>query len=114
MGFDALGEKDRITLECARIIREDFLQQNAFREVDRYTSPKKQAQMLSAILSWYRMAQEAIPDGAGYKEIMKLGSLEKIAAMKYEEEDGWDAFYADLTEQMRQEFSRLRAGGDRS
>ena len=114
VGFDALGEKDRITLECARIIREDFLQQNAFREVDRYTSPKKQAQMLSAILSWYRMAQEAIPDGAGYKEIMKLGSLEKIAAMKYEEEDGWDAFYADLTEQMRQEFSRLRAGGDRS
>ena len=114
VGFDALGEKDRITLECARIIREDFLQQNAFREVDRYTSPKKQAQMLSAILSWYRMAQDAILDGAGYKEIMSMGALERIAAMKYEEEDRWDAFYAELIEQMKQEFAKMRAGGDRS
>ena len=111
VGFDALSEKDRITLECARILREDFLQQNAFREVDTYTSPIKQAQMLSAILSWHRMAQEAIPDGVSYKEIMDMAVLEKIAAMKYEAEDEWDTFYAALKEQMKQEFSRLRAGG---
>jgi len=111
VGFDALSEKDRITLECARILREDFLQQNAFREVDTYTSPIKQAQMLSAILSWHRTAQEAIPDGVSYKEIMDMAVLEKIAAMKYEAEDEWDTFYAALKEQMKQEFSRLRAGG---
>ncbi len=113
VGFDALGEKDRITLECARILREDFLQQNAFREVDTYTSPEKQARMLSAILNWYKTALSLLPEGIGYKEIMGMRTLEKIASMKYESESTWEAFYAELNAQLKREAAELRAGGER-
>lgn len=112
VGFDALGEKDRITIECARIIREDFLQQNAFREVDTYTSPVKQAQMLSAILTWYKSAVDGIPDGASYKKIMAMNALEKIANMKYEPENTWNTFYTALIEEIKREFTEMCTGGD--
>lgn len=112
VGFDALGEKDRITLECARILREDFLQQNAFREVDTYTSPKKQSGMLALILRWYRLALDAIPAGASYRTLMGMEILERIAAMKYEAEENWETYYSALSEQMTREFAKVHAGGD--
>ena len=83
VGFDALSEKDRLTLECARSIREDFLQQDSFREVDRYTSVNKQAEMLSAILAWYHGGLRALERGAPYRALATSAALGLISAMKY-------------------------------
>ena len=112
IGFDALGEKDRITLECARSIREDFLQQDSFREVDRYTSSFKQADMISAILLWYKGSLDALSKGATYKKIMSMAVLEKIAKMKYEPEENWSEYFKGITNDLINEFNEITVGGD--
>ncbi len=112
IGFDALGEKDRVTLECARSIREDFLQQDSFREVDRYTSSFKQSDMLSAILAWYKGSLSALKLGATYKKIMSMKVLEKIAKMKYEPEESWKEYFRAINDEMISEFSEITSGGD--
>lgn len=108
VGFDALGEKDRLTLECARVIREDFLQQDSFREVDRYTPPKKQAQMLYCILLWYHKGEELVQAGGGYDQIMSMRALENIGRMKYTPDEEWEDFFSALKEQLNTEFAAIR------
>ncbi len=108
VGFDALSEKDRLTIEAARMIREDFLQQDSYREVDRYTPPKKQTDMLGAILLWYAKGQAGLAEGALYKDIMNEAVLTKIARMKYEPDENWDNFYASLTEEIKSLFEGLK------
>lgn len=80
VGIDALSARERRTLIIARLIREDFLHQNAFHEVDTYTSIKKQYLMLKNIITFYREAEkhEAAPE-----ELQKLDILEEIARMKF-------------------------------
>ena len=114
IGFDALGEKDRITIECARSIREDFLQQNSFREHDRYTSSGKQGDMISAILDWYHLSLTALGNGATYKMIMAMPVLERLAKMKYVPEEEWSKFYEELNDALSSEFTEIGAGGDRT
>ncbi len=111
IGFDSLGEKDRITLEAARSIREDFLQQDSFREIDRYTSSAKQADMMESIISWYDGALSALTQGATYKSIMAMETLPKIASMKYEPEENWDQYHGELTALMKSEFEEMCRGG---
>ncbi|MDD4125014.1 MAG: V-type ATP synthase subunit A [Eubacteriales bacterium] len=108
VGFDALSEKDRLTFECARIVREDFLQQDSYREIDRYTPPKKQTEMLGAILMWYSKGQKALKDGASYKDVMDGNILSEIAKMKYEPDENWNEFYASLTGLIAGRFSDLK------
>ena len=108
VGFDALSEKDRLTFECARVIREDFLQQDSFREVDRFTPPKKQTEMVGAILKWYEGGEHALKDGASFKEIMDESVMTTIARMKYVPDAEWDAFYADLTAKIDGLFESLK------
>ena len=112
VGFDALSEKDRLTLDCARLIREDFLQQDSYREVDTYTPPKKQAQMIAAILGWYHKSQDVLKAGVDYRKLANMSVLGKIARMKYEPDNNWDAFYGELDQDQRQEFAELKSGGD--
>ena len=113
VGFDSLGEKDRLTLECTRMIREDFLQQDAFREVDRFTPPEKQAQMLSIILAWYDKAQAAVNDGITCKEATPEAVLTKIAAMKYEPDENFDSYAEALRAQINETFAQFaQSGGD--
>lgn len=107
VGFDALGEKDRLTLECARLVREDFLQQDAFREVDLYTSPEKQAMMIETILTWYHKSEKVLAEGALYRDIMNMKSLVGIARMKYEPEENCKEYFAALADEMSGEFSAL-------
>lgn len=106
VGFDSLGEKDQLTLECTRVIREDFLQQDSFREIDRYTPPKKQAQMLSEILFWYHSGMSALEQGAFYRDVMNQNLLANIAQMKYEPEDTWEDFYNQLRLETEDLFAR--------
>ncbi len=94
VGIDALSPRDRLTLEVARSIREDFLHQNAFHEVDTYTSLKKQFLMLQAILLFHRLALESIEAGISLDLILENEVREEIARMKYHPEDEIDKIEA--------------------
>ena len=82
MGFDVLGNKDKTTLEIAKIIREDYLHQNAFDEIDTYSSLKKQDKMLKCICEFAYLSKEAIENGASYEQICNLPSRTLIGKMK--------------------------------
>ena len=104
VGIDALSFKDRLTLEAARSIREDYLHQNAFHEVDTYTSPKKQFMMLKAIMTNYEKNLEALDKDASFKALLALPVRERIGRLKYvpeaEAEEEYNAIMKDMTEQI--------------
>lgn len=83
IGIDALSEKDRLKLEVAKSIREDYLQQNAFHEVDTYASLDKQYKMLKLILKFYDEANRALEVGVYLDKILALEVRDKIARSKY-------------------------------
>ena len=104
VGIDALSFKDRLTLEAARSIREDYLHQNAFHETDTYTSPKKQFMMLKAIMTNYEKNLEALDKDASFRRLLSLPVRERIGRLKYvpeaEAEDEYNAIMKDMTEQI--------------
>jgi V/A-type H+-transporting ATPase subunit A len=83
VGIDSLSPEDRLVLEVARSIREDFLHQNAFHDEDTYTSLAKQYHILKLILHFYSNAQEGLKRGATIESIENMDVLEKIARAKY-------------------------------
>ncbi len=83
VGPDALPERERVTLEGARVIREDFLQQNAYHDVDTYCSAKKQIAMLEVMLKFYDRSLEAVGKGMPAKQIATLQVKDDIARLKY-------------------------------
>lgn len=87
VGVDALSYKDRLTMETAKSIREDYLHQNAFHEVDTYTSLEKQYKMLKLIYDFYRLGNEALEKDVDYDDIINLPVREKIGRAKYISED---------------------------
>jgi len=87
VGPDALPRKDQLLMEVARMIREDFLQQNAFDPIDTYCSLKKQYLMLKAIITFYREGLRALEKGASIVRLKELPVKYKIARMKLIEED---------------------------
>ncbi|MDD4503308.1 MAG: V-type ATP synthase subunit A [Clostridiaceae bacterium] len=111
VGFDALSIKDRFTLEISKTLREDYLHQNAFHEIDTYTSIHKQFRMLKAILLFYHEGQRALSEGAIFKELSNLPVREKIAKAKLILENNleeFDALEADIKKQVA---STLSNGG---
>ncbi len=92
VGMDALSSKDRLTMETAKIIREDYLHQNAFDDVDTYTSMNKQYLMLKLIYEFYSRAKEAVEAFAPLNEILALSCKEKIGRAKYIKEDNLKEF----------------------
>ena len=87
VGMDALSSSDRLKLEAARSIREDYLHQNAFHDVDTYTSLDKQHAMMTAILSFYDKADAALKNDGDINKIVSLPVREKIGRLKYTAED---------------------------
>ncbi len=83
VGPDALPDRERVTLESTRMIREDFLQQNAYHEVDTYCSPNKQYGMLKTIVMFQENATAALERGAASDEVIALSVKEDIGRMKY-------------------------------
>ena len=104
VGMDALSPGDRMKLEAARSVREDYLHQNAFHEVDTYTSPQKQFMMLKAIMTNYEKNLEALDKDASFRALMQLPVRERIGRLKYvpeaEAEDEYNAIMKDMTEQI--------------
>ncbi|MBU5487827.1 V-type ATP synthase subunit A [Clostridium sp. MSJ-8] len=88
VGIDALSEKDRLKLEVAKSIREDYLQQNGFHEIDTYTSLDKQYKMLKVIIGFKREAERALDNGVYLSEVLALEDIrDRIARSKYVKED---------------------------
>jgi len=83
VGVDSLSAQDRLTLETARSLREDFLHQNAFHDVDSYCSSKKMNQMIKLILKLHNVSTEALNKGVPFENLEKLKVKEEIAQMKY-------------------------------
>ncbi len=103
VGMDALSASDRLKLEIARSIREDFLHQNAFHEVDTYTSLNKQFLMLNLIFKFQETANELITNGVEVEEILKFKSREKIGRFKYVEKDDLEKEYEEILKEMAKE-----------
>ena len=87
VGMDALSAPDRLKLEAARSIREDYLHQNAFHDVDTYTSLKKQHAMMQVIMEFYEQSLEALRAGAHINKIVAMPVREKIGRLKYVAEE---------------------------
>ncbi|NLE90974.1 MAG: V-type ATP synthase subunit A [Elusimicrobia bacterium] len=92
VGIESLSPEDRLTLETARSIREDFLHQNAFHEVDTYTSLRKQYMMLKTVLLFDRLSRESLKRGGELEKIAALPVREKISRAKYIPEDKLEDF----------------------
>jgi V/A-type H+-transporting ATPase subunit A len=107
VGPDALPEKERVVLEGARVIREDFLQQNAFHEVDTYCSALKQYTMLKVMLNFYEKALEGVNMGIPAKEIAELGVKDAIAKLKYVPENEMEDKIKEIEEALETEISAL-------
>ncbi|MDD3242222.1 MAG: V-type ATP synthase subunit A [Eubacteriales bacterium] len=110
VGVDALSLRDRLVLETTRSIREDYLHQNAFDEVDTYTSLTKQEKMLGLILDFHHQADDALDAGAYFRDITKLPVREKIGRAKYIREENLSEF-DDIQRQIRTEIGELLAAG---
>jgi V/A-type H+-transporting ATPase subunit A len=105
VGKDTLSPQDRLVLEVARSIREDFLHQNAFHEVDTYTSLVKQAAMLNAILRFYELGRAALARGAEMEAIERAAVRDRIARMKYLTEAEAPAAIAATRAEMEKELA---------
>ncbi len=109
VGKDTLSPQDRLVLEVARSIREDFLHQNAFHEVDTYTSLRKQAAMLSAILLFHSLGKAALGRGVDMEAIEKTAVRDRIARMKYLAEADAPAAIVQTRTEMEREIAALEA-----
>jgi V/A-type H+-transporting ATPase subunit A len=106
VGMDALGEKDQLTLETAKSIREDYLHQNAFHDIDTYTSVNKQYKMMKLILEFYHSANGALTDGVELKSLLQLPVREQIGRSKYIEEKDI-AKFDDINKEIKRQIASL-------
>ncbi|MFA5542444.1 MAG: V-type ATP synthase subunit A, partial [Bacilli bacterium] len=112
VGVDSLEFNDRLTLEATRSIREDFLHQIAFDEVDTYTSLNKQFGMLNAILKWYDLSLNALKKDVSFAKLTNMKVLEKISRMKYILEDNFDLENEKILNELNNEIEELLRGDD--
>ena len=111
VGMDALSPTDRLKMETARSIREDFLHQLAFHEVDTYTSLEKQLDMMKMILAYYDICSEALDKGADIEKLAALAVREKIGRFKYIKEDDVKAEFENIMQQLSKEVGATVSGG---
>ena len=100
VGMDALSPSDRLKLEAARSIREDYLHQNAFDEVDTYTSLNKQYLLMELILAFYDKSLEALGKGAAIEKIVAMPSRERIGRFKYADEKQTENEYNEILSEL--------------
>ena len=107
VGPDALPESERVVLNTARMLREDFLQQNAFHETDSYCPLEKQHLMLKTILNIFDLASEAVKTGVGIEEIENMPLKDDIARMKYDANETFADRYKELESMIKESFAAL-------
>ena len=107
VGIDALSKKDRLKLEAARSIREDYLHQNAFDAADTYTSPNKQYRLLKLILDFFDKGDAALEAGADFARLAALPVRERIGRFKYCAEDEHKKLAEEITGELTAEIRKL-------
>lgn len=112
VGQDALSPADRLTLETAKMIREDFLQQNAFVDVDSYSDYERQAMLLHIILEYDRLCREAMEQGAELKELIDIPVRERIGRAKSVPAETYKSEYKQMYENMKLQINEIAAGGE--
>ncbi len=112
VGMDSLSHKDRLKVEIARIIREDFLHQLAFHGVDTFTSPKKQLIMMKLITEFYEKCLSAITAEISVDDIVALPVREKIGRFKYIPEESIDDNYAEIKNEIHVQLKELAERGE--
>lgn len=108
VGIDALSPKDRLTMEVAKSLREDYLHQNAFHEIDTYSSMKKQYLMLKLMIGYYSEANEALKRDCSLDDILSIPAREQIGRSKYIEEVELSKF-DEIDSAIRSQLSALKA-----
>lgn len=109
VGIDALSPRERVTLDVARSIREDYLHQDAFHDVDTYAAMNKQYRMLKMILDYYHMSQKAAAKGVALKDIFEMPVREKIGRAKYVPQDEIDEEYDIIEQELSSQMDALLA-----
>ena len=111
VGIDAVSSKDRVTLEVARLLREDYLAQDAFDDVDCFASSHKQERMLKLIFKFYENIAKAVEAGASVDEYIKLPHVSRIGKAKFIEESKVDAEFDDIEKAIVEESKTLLEKG---
>ncbi|NLY43767.1 MAG: V-type ATP synthase subunit A [Clostridiaceae bacterium] len=107
VGVDALSAGDRLILEAAKSIREDYLHQNAFHDVDTFTSLYKQYRLLKLVLGFYYLGKKALEQGAGIKEMFDLPVRERIGRAKYVPEEQVDYVFDSIEKELEEQMNAL-------
>ena len=107
VGMDALSAPDRLKMEAARSIREDYLHQDAFHEIDTYTSLNKQHLMMKLVLAFYNVSSDALKQGADVNKLIAMNVREEIGRFKYTPEDKVDAEYERITADLNREAQEI-------
>lgn len=100
VGMDALSASDRLKMEAARSIREDFLHQNSFHEIDTYTSLRKQYLMMNLVMAFYEKSSEALNQGASMNGLLQMPVRERIGRYKYTNEENIDSEFEKISEEL--------------
>ena len=100
VGMDALSPSDRLKMEAARSIREDFLHQNSFHEVDTYTSLRKQYLMMNLVIAFYEQSVDALEKGASVQKLISMEVREKIGRFKYTLENNLEEEYKKISDEL--------------
>ncbi len=107
VGPDALPPSDQFALQAARMVREDFLQQNAFHDVDTFCSPEKQFRMLQIIMEYFETGKEAIEEGVTVDNLTGMDVIEEISRMSNIPSEEWDDEFNEIEMRMNDEFQEL-------
>ena len=113
VGMDALSPQDRLKMEAARSIREDFLHQNSFDEIDTYTSLKKQFAMMKLVYAFYEGGVKALEGGASIEDIVAMSTRERIGRFKYTKEEDVETEFKKVQGELAAEFANIIGKEDR-
>lgn len=112
VGVDALSHEDRIKLEACKSIREDYLHQNAFHDVDTYTSMDKQFKLMRLIMAYYNLSKDAVKKGANYNKLISLPVREQIGRFKYVKEEDTGKRFDEIMKELKESIADLISKGD--
>ena len=112
VGQDSLSPADRLTMETAKMIREDFLQQNAFIDEDAYSSYYKQFRLLDMVLQYDAACREVLPQGADVDALFNIPAREKIGRAKMVPQDDVESTYDAIIAEMKNEITEIAERGE--
>ncbi|MCK5758074.1 MAG: V-type ATP synthase subunit A [Clostridiales bacterium] len=112
VGMDALSKSERLTLEAARSIREDFLYQDAMHEIDTYCAPQKQYRMLAVIMKFYYLGSEAITEDVDIEKLFKIPVREKVGRARFIDQEKITEEFDAIEREMEEQVKALVSGGE--